>query len=157
MGICVHQGDSRRIAVFRLPAVCPSCGHPVSRDGDDAAVRCTNAACPAQLERNLIHFAARDAMDIDGMGEAEAFLADATLRARLVEISQALLELDTTDPVAVMGGIDALKLRSCMTLFSRANNTDPVFQAVLNKYYDGKPDLLTLELLSASRDTDRRV
>ena len=94
---------------------------------------------------------------IDGMGEAEAFLADATLRARLVEISQSLLELDTTDPVAVMGGIDALKLRSCMTLFSRANNTDPVFQAVLNKYYDGEPDLLTLELLSASRDTNRRV
>ena len=56
--------------VFRLPAACPSCGHPVSRDGDDAAVRCTNAACPAQLERNLIHFASRDAMDIDGMGEA---------------------------------------------------------------------------------------
>ena len=85
---------------------------------------------------------------IHGMGEAEAYLADKTLRARLIEISQALLELDGSDPVAVMGGIDALKLRSCMTLFSRARNTDPVFQAVLNKYYGGEPDRLTLEMLS---------
>ncbi len=56
--------------VYRLPSVCPSCGHAVSRDEDDAAVRCTNLACPAQFLRNLIHFASRDAMDIEGLGEA---------------------------------------------------------------------------------------
>lgn len=84
---------------------------------------------------------------IEGMGEAEAYLDDETLRARLVEISQALLELDTNDPVAVMGGIDALKLRSCMTLFSLARNADPAFQEVLDKYYGGMPDRRTLELL----------
>jgi uncharacterized protein (DUF1810 family) len=84
---------------------------------------------------------------IEGMGEAEAYLDDETLRARLVEISQALLELDTNDPVAVMGGIDALKLRSCMTLFSLTRNADRVFQEVLDKYYGGEPDRRTLELL----------
>ena len=56
--------------VFRIPDTCPSCGHRVTRDGDDAAIRCTNTACPAQLVRNIIHFASRDAMDIDGMGES---------------------------------------------------------------------------------------
>lgn len=54
---------------FQMPTCCPSCGEPVFKD-DEAAVRCTNALCPAQLERNLIHFASKDAMNIDGMGEA---------------------------------------------------------------------------------------
>ena len=54
---------------FEMPEFCPSCGEPVVRD-EEAAVRCTNAECPAQLERNLTHFASRDAMNIDGMGEA---------------------------------------------------------------------------------------
>ncbi len=55
---------------YHLPAVCPVCGAPVERDLDGAAVRCTGAECPAQLHRNLTHFASRDAMDIDGMGPA---------------------------------------------------------------------------------------
>lgn len=55
---------------FTLPARCPSCGEPVSRVEGEAAVRCTNPQCPAQLLRNLIHFASRDAMDIDGLGPA---------------------------------------------------------------------------------------
>lgn len=55
---------------FRLPERCPSCGEPVSRPEGEAAVRCTNPQCPAQLLRHLIHFASRDAMDIDGLGPA---------------------------------------------------------------------------------------
>lgn len=88
---------------------------------------------------------------IHGLGEAEAYLADETLRERLVHISQALLDLDGNDPVTVMGPIDALKLRSCMTLFSLASNADPVFRAVLHKYYDDEPDARTLELLGLAR------
>lgn len=88
-----------------------------------------------------------DIYGIRGIEEANAYLADPILRARLVEISHALLELDGNDPVAVMGRIDALKLRSCMTLFSRAKGADPVFEAVLAKYYDGKPDPRTLEMI----------
>ncbi len=55
---------------FVFPQTCPVCGAPVLRDPDGAAIRCTGAECPAQLLRNLIHFAARDAMDIDGIGPA---------------------------------------------------------------------------------------
>lgn len=55
---------------YEMPAVCPSCGHPVLRDadGEGAAVRCVNPACPAQRTRAIIHFASKDAMDIDGLG-----------------------------------------------------------------------------------------
>ena len=55
---------------YFLPDTCPVCGAPVTRDPDGAAVRCTGAECPAQLLRNLTHFASRSAMDIDGLGPA---------------------------------------------------------------------------------------
>ena len=55
---------------YILPDVCPVCGAPVIRDEEGAALRCTGAECPAQLLRNLTHFASRDAMDIDGCGPA---------------------------------------------------------------------------------------
>lgn len=54
---------------YNMPTVCPSCGEKVSRD-EESAVRCTNASCPAQLMRNLEHFASKDAMDIAGLGPA---------------------------------------------------------------------------------------
>ena len=55
---------------FEMPKICPSCGEPVYREADEAAYYCTNASCPAQLLRNLSHFVSRDAMNIDGLGEA---------------------------------------------------------------------------------------
>ncbi|MCI8422388.1 MAG: NAD-dependent DNA ligase LigA [Lawsonibacter sp.] len=55
---------------YFLPKTCPVCGAAVERDEDGAHIRCTGAECPAQLLRNLAHFASRDAMDIDGMGIA---------------------------------------------------------------------------------------
>lgn len=55
---------------YRLPEVCPSCGETAVRMEGEAAIRCINPQCPAQLLRNLIHFASRDAMDIDGLGPA---------------------------------------------------------------------------------------
>ncbi len=55
---------------YTLPEVCPVCGAPVRRDEDGAALRCTGAECPAQLLRNITHFASRNAMDIDGCGPA---------------------------------------------------------------------------------------
>ena len=55
---------------YMLPEVCPVCGAPVVRDEDGAALRCTGAECPAQLLRNITHFASRGAMDIDGCGPA---------------------------------------------------------------------------------------
>ena len=55
---------------FAMPAACPSCGEPVSRPSGEAAIRCDNPDCPAQLFRHLLHFVARDCMDIRGLGEA---------------------------------------------------------------------------------------
>ena len=55
---------------YLLPRTCPVCGAPIARDEDGAALRCTGAECPAQLVRNITHFASRDAMDIEGLGPA---------------------------------------------------------------------------------------
>ena len=54
---------------YEMPRLCPVCGAPAFEDEEESAIRCTSASCPAQLLRNLIHFASRDAMDIDGCGE----------------------------------------------------------------------------------------
>jgi len=56
--------------IFKMPQVCPSCNSPVFREEGEAVIRCTNAECPAQLLRHLIHFTSRDAMDIEGLGPA---------------------------------------------------------------------------------------
>ena len=55
---------------YVLPNICPSCGGEVHRQESEAVLRCSNPECPAQLLRNLIHFVSRDAMNIDGLGEA---------------------------------------------------------------------------------------
>ncbi|MBR3318880.1 MAG: DUF1810 domain-containing protein [Atopobiaceae bacterium] len=84
---------------------------------------------------------------ISGMPEAEAYLADPVLGARLVEISEALLEHRGTSAQRILGPIDAIKVRSCMTLFARVPGSSPVFREVLDVFYDGKEDELTIELL----------
>ncbi len=65
---CVNEHRSENVYTF--PDRCPSCGERVYRYEDEAAIRCINPKCPAQLLRNLIHFCSRDAMDIEGMGPA---------------------------------------------------------------------------------------
>ncbi|MDP4109109.1 MAG: helix-hairpin-helix domain-containing protein, partial [Bacillota bacterium] len=55
---------------FKMPEICPVCGAKVEKDPDEAAERCTGAECPAQQLRNIVHFASRDAMDIEGLGIA---------------------------------------------------------------------------------------
>ena len=66
--LCVNE--HRSSGIFEFPTHCPSCGELVYRDDDEAAIRCINPECPAQLLRNLIHFCSRDAMDIEGLGPA---------------------------------------------------------------------------------------
>ncbi|MGM9631749.1 MAG: NAD-dependent DNA ligase LigA [Eubacteriales bacterium] len=68
--LCAHpeRRDGSEIEFF-MPSVCPSCGEPVIRDENDgAAIRCTNASCPAQLSRSIEHFASKNAMNIEGLG-----------------------------------------------------------------------------------------
>ncbi len=55
---------------FKMPTVCPACGSTVVQDSDSPFVRCINSECPAQIVRNIIHYASRDAMDIDGLGDS---------------------------------------------------------------------------------------
>ncbi len=84
---------------------------------------------------------------IENLVEAEAFLAHSVLGAHLVEISRALLALETNNADLVFGYPDNLKLRSSMTLFAQIREADPVFGQVLDKFFEGKPDQRTLELL----------
>ena len=91
------------------------------------------------------HYAIRD------LGEAREYLRHPLLGPRLIEISEALLSLDEPDPRRVMGSPDDLKLRSCMTLFQCAAPDQPVFGKVLDKFYGGRPDERTLEILNRGR------
>ncbi len=85
---------------------------------------------------------------IDGLGEAKAYMADPELRRNLLEISDALLHQPEEDIQRVMGYPDDLKLCSCMTLFEAAAPEYTVFREVQVKFFDGKRDSVTLELLA---------
>ena len=94
---------------YQFPKYCPSCGEPVYRDADEAATRCTNSACPAQIERNIEHFASRDAMNIEGMGPA---VVRSLISAGLVKDISDLYSLKTekVEPLERMGKKSAEKL-----------------------------------------------
>jgi len=87
------------------------------------------------------HYAIRD------LDEARAYLSHPTLGPLLVEAAEALTELDTRDAVAVLGPIDEQKLRSSMTLFSRAAPDEPVFGRVLDEFFGGEDDEATTSRL----------
>jgi uncharacterized protein (DUF1810 family) len=84
---------------------------------------------------------------IGSLAEAQAYLHHDVLGPRLRECARALTQLPTTSAEAVLGPLDALKLRSSMTLFLRADPTEPLFQEVLDQYFGGEPDPLTDALL----------
>jgi uncharacterized protein (DUF1810 family) len=84
---------------------------------------------------------------IASLDEARAYLRHPLLGARLRKCADALLALDTDDAEAVMGGIDAVKLRSSMTLFARADPAEARFPGVLRRFYGGEEDEATLSRL----------
>ena len=84
---------------------------------------------------------------IESLDEARAYLAHPVLGPRLLECAQAVLDSDPGSAEAIFGGIDAVKLRSSMTLFLRADPSHPQFQGVLDAYFDGVPDAATDRLL----------
>ena len=84
---------------------------------------------------------------ISGPDEARAYLDHPALGPRLVECARALVELAGSDPVAVLGSVDAEKLRSSMTLFAHADPDEPVFRTVLDRYFDGTEDAGTTRRL----------
>ncbi|SEM13949.1 Uncharacterized protein, DUF1810 family [Blastococcus sp. DSM 46786] len=87
---------------------------------------------------------------ISGLDEARAYLAYPVLGRRLVECARALTALDTEDAVAVLGPVDAQKLRSSMTLFAQADPGQPVFREVLDHYFGGAEDDATTSRLRPS-------
>jgi uncharacterized protein (DUF1810 family) len=84
---------------------------------------------------------------ISGLEEARAYLAHPLLGPRLRDCCRTLLQLQDPDPEGVLGGIDALKLRSSMTLFVRADPREPLFADVLERWYGGRPDKATERIL----------
>ncbi len=79
--------------------------------------------------------------------EAENYLAHSILGKRLIEISNALLEVEGKTANQIFGSPDDIKLKSSMTLFGALENANPVFQSVLDKYFKGAKDQRTLELI----------
>jgi uncharacterized protein (DUF1810 family) len=85
---------------------------------------------------------------INGLKEASAYLSHPVLGPRLTGICHTLLQLEGNNAMQIFGNPDDLKLRSSMTLFAAVAGSDPVFQQVLDKYFQGKADLPTLTLLN---------
>lgn len=88
-----------------------------------------------------IHYSIKD------LDEAKAYLDHPVLGKRLIEITNAALALETNDARQVFGSPDNLKLKSSMTLFSLVPDADKVFEKVLDKFFEGKKDEKTLQLL----------
>ncbi len=89
---------------------------------------------------------------INGIDEAAAYLNHSILSERLIEISTALLTLKSSNPTDILGAPDDMKVRSCMTLFSYVRPDIAVFQAVLDKFYNGALDGRTTDLLKLQKD-----
>ena len=79
---------------YYLPSQCPVCGAPTQKDSDGAFLRCTGASCPAQMSRIICHFVSRDAMDVDGLGEA---IVDALIEKGLLKTAADIYELKLED------------------------------------------------------------
>lgn len=103
--LCVneHNGDG----VYEFPKICPSCGSEVVKEEGEAAIRCINTDCPAQLLRNLIHFCSRDAMDIEGLGPA---ILETFVNNKLIEKTEDIYLL-TYDKIA-SAGLEGFKEKS---------------------------------------------
>ena len=105
---------------YFLPKTCPVCGAPVERDEDGAHMRCTGAECPAQLLRNLTHFASRDAMDIDGLGVA---VVENLVNAGLVKTPGDLYFLKEED-VAELDRMGKKSAQNLMAAIRRSKDQD---------------------------------
>ncbi len=81
------------------------------------------------------------------VSEAEAYLQHPVLGSRLIEISEVAAQLAPNNATQVFGSPDDLKLKSCMTLFAALDQTDPVFQSVLDKFFAGSKDSQTLQII----------
>ena len=107
-------------SVYEMPNICPSCGSPVWREEGEAVIRCTNADCPAQLLRHLIHFTSRDAMDIEGLGPA---VLEQLLNAGLIKNIDDLYSLDY-DEVAKLERTGEKSVQNLKTAIENSKQND---------------------------------
>lgn len=114
--LCVNEHHSD--GYFKFPAICPSCGSEVIREDGEAAIRCINPDCPAQLLRNLIHFCSRDAMDIEGLGPAvlETFVSNG-----LIEKTEDIYSL--TFEKINSAGLEGFKDKSITNILTSIENS----------------------------------
>lgn len=107
IGVVSHGHEN---PVYQIPDICPACGSPVFFEGDQAAKRCQNSDCPAQLLRNLIHFASRDAMDIEGLGPSivENLVAAGLVKSPADLYDITLEEVSSLDRLAQKSGSNLL-------------------------------------------------
>lgn len=112
-----RTGDEK---VFSMPEVCPECGAPVVRDEGEVAVRCTGIECPAQLLRTIVHFASRDAMDIDGLGPA---VVQALLEAQLIGSAADLYYLQP-DRVAALERMGEKSVANLLQAIEKSKEND---------------------------------
>lgn len=111
-----HKSDD----VYKLPTHCPSCGAVVARDEDEAAVRCNNPDCPAQLLRVLIHYCSRDAMDIDGLGDA---LLKVFAERGLIKTASDIYALKRED-IACIEGLGEKSADNLINAIEQSKNND---------------------------------
>ena len=105
---------------YRLPDRCPACGSAVVQDEGGAAYRCIGAECPAQLQRNIVHFASRQAMDIDGLGTAVVGLL---LENELIKSAADLYFLDTQE-VAMLKGLGKKSAEKLQSALEKSKSND---------------------------------
>ncbi len=106
--LCVkeHTGENEQ---YQYPELCPACSSRVVREEGEVAIRCINPDCPAQLLRKLIHFCSRDAMDIEGLGEA---VLEQLVKEKLISKASDIYRLSPMDLVSLerMGEKSSLNL-----------------------------------------------
>ncbi len=109
-----RDGTERR---YTLPSVCPSCGEPIFYDADEqAAARCTNGSCPAQLSRSIEHFASKNAMNIDGLGPQ---IVELLLQNKLISDVAGLYDLKAED----IAGLERMGEKSAANLIAAIENS----------------------------------
>ena len=128
------------VPVYKMPEYCPSCGEKVTREEGEAALRCTNPECPAQLHRNIIHFASRDAMDIEGLGPA---VVAALIHAGLIHSYADLYDLkqEQIERLDRMGTLSAQNLIKALEK-SRSNELSKLIFALGIKNIGAKAAVL---------------
>lgn len=168
---------------YYIPEICPVCGHKAERSGDEAAIRCINPNCRAQLLRSITHFASREAMNIDGLGEAiveqligSELIASAadlyTLTAeQLMTLSKfkeksvsnllnAIEKSKSNEPDRLIFalGIRGIGGRSATLLCKRFGSVEAIMNASAEEItsIDSFGDVLAENIVSAFRDKDMR-